>query len=65
MTIKELIESAKLFCEVENKKNHIELIGITDGKAVGARPYTKKILERIDFKKTTNCLSIDELKQTE
>lgn len=35
LTIDELIESAKLFCEIESKKNHAKLIGITDGKAVG------------------------------
>lgn len=35
LTINELIESARLFCEIESPKNHIELIGITDGKAVG------------------------------
>ena len=29
------------------------------------RPYTKKILERIDFKKIVDCLSINELEQTE
>lgn len=35
LTIDKLIESAKCFCEIESLKNHIELIGITDGKAVG------------------------------
>lgn len=30
-----LIKEAKVFCEIESKKNHIELLGITDGKAVG------------------------------
>lgn len=35
LTINRLIESAKLFCEIESKTNHVELIGITDGKAVG------------------------------
>lgn len=29
------------------------------------RPYTKRILERIDFEKIVDCLSIDELVQTE
>ncbi len=29
------------------------------------RPYTKKILERIDFEKIVDCLSIDELIRTE
>lgn len=35
LNINELIKSAHQFCEIESKKNHIDLIGITDGKAVG------------------------------
>lgn len=35
LTIDKLIESARCFCELESRKNHIELIGVTDGKAVG------------------------------
>ncbi len=35
LTIDELIESAHQFCEIESRENHIELIGVTDGKAVG------------------------------
>ena len=35
LTIDELIESAKVFCEIESMENHRELIGVTDGKAVG------------------------------
>lgn len=35
LTIDKLIESARRFCEIESHENHIELIGITDGKAVG------------------------------
>lgn len=35
LTINKLIESARRFCEIESCKNHIELIGVTDGKAVG------------------------------
>lgn len=35
LTIDELIKSARRFCEIESRENHIELIGITDGKAVG------------------------------
>lgn len=30
-----LISEAKKFCEIEAKNNHIQLCGITDGKAVG------------------------------
>ena len=35
LTITELIESARHFCEIESNENHVELIGVTDGKAVG------------------------------
>ena len=35
LTIEKLIESAHQFCEIESRENHIELIGVTDGKAVG------------------------------
>lgn len=35
LTIDELIESAYRFCETVRYDNHIELIGVTDGKAVG------------------------------
>lgn len=35
LTIDKLIESAKIFCEIESNENHVELIGVTDGKAVG------------------------------
>lgn len=35
LTVDELIQAAKLFCEIESKENHVEIIGVTDGKAVG------------------------------
>ena len=35
LTIEDLIKSAKVFCETESRINHIKLIGVTDGKAVG------------------------------
>lgn len=35
LTIDKLIEAARCFCEAESRKNHVDLIGITDGKAVG------------------------------
>lgn len=33
--IDELINAAHHFCEMESQKNHVDLLGITDGKAVG------------------------------
>lgn len=35
LTIDKLIESARQFCKNESCINHIELLGVTDGKAVG------------------------------
>ena len=35
ITINDLILEAKVFCEEMSEINHVELIGITDGKAVG------------------------------
>lgn len=35
LTLTKLIEEAKAFCEDESCQNHIQLLGITDGKAVG------------------------------
>ena len=35
LTIDNLISAAKIFCETESLKNHVEIIGVTDGKAVG------------------------------
>ncbi len=35
LTIEELRKSAKQFCEIASKENHAELLGVTDGKAVG------------------------------
>ncbi|MCD7747076.1 MAG: restriction endonuclease [Firmicutes bacterium] len=35
LTIDKLIDAARCFCEIESGKNHVDLIGVTDGKAVG------------------------------
>ena len=35
LTLDSLIKSARLFCTIESKENHVDLIGVTDGKAVG------------------------------
>lgn len=44
LTIDELIESARLFCEIESRSNHVDLIGVTDGKAVGT--YVEHAFQR-------------------
>ena len=35
LTIENLISESKKFCEITSKQNHLDLIGVTDGKAVG------------------------------
>ena len=35
LTLEKLIAEAKNFCELMSEKNHVNLIGVTDGKAVG------------------------------
>lgn len=35
LTLTELINEAHAFCEYQSRVNHIDLIGVTDGKAVG------------------------------
>ena len=50
LTLENLIQSAKSFCESESKRNHTALIGVTDGKAVGTyvehqfRDYLRALL---------------------
>lgn len=44
LTIDFLKQEAKLFCEAMSLKNHTELIGVTDGKAVGT--YVEHNLEK-------------------
>jgi hypothetical protein len=52
LNIEKLHDEAILFCEIENKKNHIDLIGITDGKAVGTyieHEFQKYLKNKYDF----------------
>lgn len=44
LTIDALIDAARRFCEIESSENHVELIGITDGKAVGT--YVEHKIQR-------------------
>lgn len=52
---------AMLLLNSKKVQEFLTSIAFLDSK----RPYTKKVLERIDFKKIVGCLSIDELIQTE
>lgn len=52
---------AMLLLNSEKVQQFLTSIAFLDAK----RPFTKKVLERIDFGKIVDCLSIDELMQTE
>ena len=42
-SIKDVIREAKIFCETESKKSHNDILGITDGKAVGT--YVERLFK--------------------
>jgi hypothetical protein len=57
-----LINEARAFCEIETKKNHLDLIGITDGKAVGTyveRRFQAYLGEKYDLKTGNSAKGID------
>lgn len=54
LTIDALIESARRFCEIESRDNHVELIGVTDGKRVGT--YVEHRFQ--DFLQSRFCVEI-------
>lgn len=57
-----LIEEARKFCEIETSMNHIDLLGITDGKAVGTyveHKFKKYLKERYNFEIGNSASGID------
>ena len=57
-----LICEAKKFCEIEGKKNHIQLYGITDGKAVGTyveHKFKEYLKEKYEFTIGNSASGID------
>ncbi len=57
-----LIREAKKFCEIESKKNHIQLYGITDGKAVGTyveHKFKEYLKEKYEFTIGNSASGID------
>lgn len=52
---------AMLLLNSKKVQEFLTSIAFLDAK----RPYTKKVLERIDFEKIVECISIDELVETE
>lgn len=62
LTIKKLIEEAKNFCIEQSKINHTELIGVTDGKAVGTyieRKFKEFLKERYEVEIGNSASGID------
>ena len=57
-----LISEAKKFCEIEAKKNHIQLYGITDGKAVGTyveHKFKQYLVEKYELTIGNSASGID------
>lgn len=62
LTINILIKEAKKFSEILSKHNHIDLIGITDGKAVGTyveHLFQKYLSDNYTMKVGSSALGID------
>lgn len=49
LTINDLIQEAKIFCEFMSSENHSELLGVTDGKAVGTYVEHKFSITYLDI----------------
>ena len=57
-----LVKEAKAFCEIEAKKNHIQLWGTTDGKAVGTyveHKFKRYLKEKYEFTIGNSASGID------
>lgn len=62
LELNRLIKEAKIFCEIETKKNHIQLRGITDGKAVGTyveHKFKQYLKEKYEFTIGNSASGID------
>jgi hypothetical protein len=62
LNITRLIDEAKTFCEIEAKKNHADLIGVTDGKAVGTyveHRFQQYLGEKYDLSIGSSAKGID------
>lgn len=62
LKLENLIKEAQFFCENESKKNHIELLGITDGKAVGTyveHKFKEYLESKYIFTKGNSASGID------
>lgn len=62
LTIEQLIKSAGIFCREEEARNHVQLIGVTDGKTVGAyveHAFRKFLQSRYEFEAGNSAKGID------
>lgn len=62
LTIGHLINEASIFCEVFSRKNHISLVGVTDGKAVGTyveHSFQHYLIEKYDLSIGSSARGID------
>jgi len=62
LTLENLKKEAKIFIKQENKINHTELIGITDGKAIGTyieREFKKHLKKKYQFNLGSSAKGID------
>jgi len=62
LTIDSLIKEAKIFCEIENRKEHPKLFGISDGKAIGTyieHKFKKYLKESYTFNQGNSANGID------
>ncbi|MDR3304424.1 MAG: restriction endonuclease [Clostridiales Family XIII bacterium] len=62
LDIPTLIREAREFCEIEAKKNHVGLIGVTDGKAVGTyveHRFQSYLEEKYDLSIGSSAKGID------
>lgn len=62
LTLDDLINEAILFCEEQSKVNHIEIFGVTDGKAVGTyieHKFQDRLDEKYYFKRGNSAHGID------
>lgn len=62
LTIDALIDCARVFCEIESQHNHVELIGVTDGKAVGTyveHRFQNFLLSKYDVEVGNSARGID------
>lgn len=62
ITIKDFLRESKKFCEMMSKENHVKLIGVTDGKAVGTyveHRFQNYLLERYSIQNGSSAKGID------